>query len=401
MKTRIKNVAVLDMRNATEERVEQIECIENAALIITSPTSSALVPKMRIRNVASIVEVPDRAEVLTVNGVHTLTISDDMPPLFLMINGVLEVSPETAPEAISRQVVGGYINGKIIASASQLAALMAKGVNVNGKSLGYPDGARLRVTKDPLTAAEALAQKGPIYLGSRVRIEDGAVETLDAAGIVLYGDSGAIISQSAAEMFYRIWSGSGKVLTIPEGYALMEGDQQFDGLTVRRLRGKRFVDGDIVLTDAVTADALAGLESLMLTGRLFAPEAALDRVLDVLEGDPELFPYTGTLMRISGKETLSADIGMLPERVAIVVDGVLSIAPEASPEALRMRISLLFVGGVVTMTAAQQAALRAVTVSEGHVEIADNDDNSDEDEDEEWANEDGSIVIGNSAYFVL
>lgn len=397
MKTYIKNVAVLDMRNATPERVDQIERIDNVALILASTETAPLVARMNIGNMATVVEIPDGAELLMYNGNHTLSTVQGKK-VFLLVNGNLVVSDRDTAQEISTAVCGGMINGNVLGNEGQISALAASGVMINGNSNTYPDEARLRESRAPFTAFEAKGADTPLYLTRRVVIEAGASAVLAAGGLSLYGKRGAIIPAADAEAFFKVWRGEGNVLQVPDGFVLVEGTQDIRRAKAPLLRGKRYIVGDLILHEDVDMDSLRALSALAVTGKLFLPESLLAPMLDILQTEPELIPYTGTLMRPDGELTLTPD-AVPAGRVALCVDGVITLSPDLTPEKLREAFSMVYLEGVLRMTQAQRAALLPVLLGDGEVEIR-SENEAPEDEEEDACPE-GCIVIANAAQFIL
>lgn len=398
MKTYIKNVAVLDMRKATPERVDQIAGIGNTALILVSAETAPLVSRLNIGNTAAVVEVPEGAELVMYNGNATVANLKDTSLVFLMANGNLSIGDQVTPEEIRGAVTGGIVNGNLNAKESQVGALVAAGIHVNGNLNVYPDDVRLRDTDEPLTAHEAMGADAPLYLTRRVVIEPGAAAAFAEKGMLLYGRRGAIIPAQESQAFYRVWKGKGKVLQIPEGFSLMDGTQDIRRAKALLLRGKRFIIGDLFLHEDVDMQSLQALESLVVTGNLFLPEALLAPMLDRLHEEPELVPYAGALMRLDGEMTLTP--GALPDGpAALYVDGQITFSDAFTPEMLRGGVTLLYNNGVVRLSEAQRAALLPVLLGDGVADILPGQAEADEDDSCEIP--EGCNVIANAAQFIL
>jgi len=395
MKTYLKNVAVLNMLKATPENVGQIYKIGNAAIAFVSPLTKPLLAKMDVKNIASVVEVPENTRLLKANGEYTLSGIGADSPFFLTVNGKLTVDERMTAEEIRASVAGGMINGIVYATASQMLALSGAGISVNGSCVTYPDGTGLRRDQSPLTAAEAGALTHSLFLPACVRIEEGVCSVLREKGLALYGNKGAIIDASQAADFYSVWQGSGTVQQIPEGFTMMRSVPSIGKQNAPLLRGKRYYTGDLYLRKDFPAAALDALDGLIVTGKLFLPERLLIPILDKLECEPELIPYDGLLICINGVHDLTLDAHDGNERLAYCVDGVLHVDPNIPPAQLRERISMIYINGLIDMTQAQQAALLPVLV--GNYQLSDGKKAADE---EEEIPEDVH-VIGNVAEFVL
>lgn len=377
MKTYIRNVAVLDMTHATEESIAQVEKVENVALVLISHETRHLLSRLTIENVASVKEVDAGAVPLEVNGSHTLSELPADRNTFLMVNGTLTVSADTKPEALSHGLSGGVINGTLCASESQMRAISGAGVSVNGSTYVYPDGAAPRPGAAALTAAEAAALQNPPFLMKQVMVEAGALQALAERGMPLYGVRGAYIYEKDAPTFFRVWKGSGNIVQVPDGFAMMQGSQTLGVHNALMLRGKRYINGDLLLREDVTETSLAGLDALCVSGRLLTPVALIGRLLAILRNEPELVPYEGKLINVDGKYNVTSAAMLGEGKVAINIDGRIAFDPSIDPEALRARITMLYVDGNLHATDAQHAALLPVLLGEYHLTTSGDHDQDD------------------------
>lgn len=397
MKTYIRNVAILNMLHATPESVEEIAGIGNVAVIVVTEKTKQLLGRMEVDSIASVVLAPDDAEPVVVNGEYTLCALPGPARLLLLVNGMLTVDAAVTPGDIARTVCGGLVNGEILATDVQAAALSAAGVAVNGGVSAYPDGARLRGQRTPLSAAEAGAMDAPVYLARRASLEPGVPGILQQKGLTLHGARGAVVQEADAAAFYAIWRGSGDVVQVPQGYTLLQGDRSVTRQTAPLLlRGSRMVAGNLSLREDVEEKALAALEALWVGGRLVVPEPLLEALLPRLHSEPELIPYQGTLVQETGVLDITEGLLAPLDRAAFVVDGVTSIAPDLSPQLLRERVSLLYVDGVLNMTPRQQAALAPVLL--GSYQISEGGQG----DEDAGAQPGGDVrIVGNAASYVL
>lgn len=370
MKTYFDNIAMLDLRKASAETIENIGGIKNVAMLIVAPAAKLALTGVAMENVATVMEIPSEVQLAVHNGLYTMAADAATgEAIYLMVNGIMTMDRDVTPEQIRGRLAGGMVNGKVIATEAQLAAVSTVGVRVNGVTVAYPEGMRLRDAKSPLTLDEARRLAESLFLMRGVRIERGVCQVLRDKGLVLGGNSGAVIEEGDADAFFAVWQGSGEVRRIPQGYTLMEGKQDIARGKALMLRGKRYIQGDLLLREDVRPEDVKGLEALMVTGELCLPMHLLDTVLALLRSEPELVPYEGTPLVIEGVQILSRDLQLLPEKVAIFANGVLDIDPGADPAALQARVTLLRMDGVLRATPPQQMALLPVLVVNGEVTV--------------------------------
>lgn len=205
----------------------------------------------------------------------------------------------------------------------------------------------------------------------KVILEPGAAKMLRQRGVKLTGTAGAVIPQEDAEDFYALWQGQGQI-------TLLEANTRYvaDDLTLRgtdamlKLRGERYVAGNLTLMDTVTPAHLAGMGRLWVTGTLMLPEALLDTVLPRLANEPELAPYQGKLLVDEEKMELGeAELSAYTQGVTLLVQGQLDLREDLAPEVLREKVRLLYNCGQVILNAEQQAALLPVTINQGHLSL--------------------------------
>lgn len=398
MKKIIRNVAALDLCGATAESLAEISAIEDVALVLLTPRVRSLMQHIAVRDVVMVKEVPDSARMLMFNGELLLTADQLAQTCFLMVNGRLRLDESMTPELIVDMVAGGMVNGELIAGEKQLAALLQCGVQVNGRNTVIPEGFRLRESRSPISVQEAAGMSGAWMRLGKVILEPGAAKILRQRGVKLTGTAGAVIPQEDAEDFYALWQGQGEM-------TLLEANTRYvaDDLTLRgtdamlKLRGERYVAGNLTLMDTVTPAHLAGMGRLWVTGTLMLPEALLDTVLPRLANEPELAPYQGKLLVDEEKMELGeAELSAYTQGVTLLVQGQLDLREDLAPEVLREKVRLLYNCGQVILNTEQQAALLPVTINQGHLSLR----KAETEKTQPQANPD-ECVLGDMAYLEL
>lgn len=371
MKKIIRDVAALNLCGATAESLAEIAAIENVAVVLVTPRVRSLMQHVEMRDIATVKEVPDGARMLMLNGELLLTADQLAQPCYLMVNGRLRLDESMTPELIAAMVAGGMVNGELIAGEKQQAALLCCGVQVNGKNTVIPEGSRLRESNAPLTAQEAAGMSGNwMRLGQTV-LEPGAAKVLRERGVKLTGTAGAVVPQEDAEDFYALWQGQGEITLLDTSVRYVPEDLTLRGAdAVLKLRGDRYVAGDLTLTETVAPAHLAGLGRLWVTGTLMLPEALLDTVLPHLANEPELVPYQGKLLVDEGQMQLGeAELAVYDQGVTLLVQGRLELREDLAPQTLREKVRLIYNCGQVELNAEQQAALLPAAINQGHFSL--------------------------------
>lgn len=375
MKTIVRDVVVLDARSASAQTLAEIEAVQGVVLLLLSERTAPLFSHVKCEDVVNLCVVPEDVNLVSTNGSVELAADRSGARRMLMVNGAVRVDPAMTPEEIRAQVVGGTVNGSVFCSASQLGALSAVGLQVNGSTQAYPDGWTLRAAEHPVTLEEtaALAQGARLYLTRRVLLEAGTAQALRSKGVRLASAKGLLCFAQDAEALGGIYEGDlGSCLFVPDGYKIERDGLDVGQRTALRLRGRLYVLGGLTIREDVSADQLSKLEALRVKGRLLAPLSLMDALLERVEGDAEWLPYEGALVVSDGQMELTrASLSRMADKVALVNDGMLRIDPEIPPEELRARVTLLANDGMCVLTAEQRGALSDVIVGDGQFQEAD------------------------------
>lgn len=366
MKTIIRNVALLDARAVPEELAGEIERIENVAALLLSERAAGLLAGARLSNVASATTVPDGVGLMLQNGQTTLSAAPGEGRRFLLVNGELQIDPAMTPEQIRAQVAGGTVNGQVLGSASQAAALVEAGVQVNGRMHAIPDGWQARRSKRPMTLAEAQALAGKqVYLCGRTLLEAGVPGALAAGGARLAGEKVLCYAGDAQDLG-RVYAGDlGACTFVPDGAAVLQ-DLDVSARTAFRLRGSLYLTGDLTLREDVREEHLAGLQALRVQGHALVPLSLMDAMLARAQGEVDWVPYEGTLVVNDAQMALTPEtLAQADGPVALYNGGALTVDAAIEPKALRERVTLLYNDGACIASTAAQAALRPVTVGGG------------------------------------
>lgn len=369
-RTLYKNIAVLDARNVTEETAQSIYGFKNVAMVIVSPKSQRALAGVSMKNFATMSVLPDDARMVQINGEATLSGAminaeggDDgveKRPVALMVNGQLNVEPSIQPETIAQFVCGGCVNGQVVASESQMQALYATGLMINGQAETYPDGYERRSGGEPLTVAEVQSwpEGARKYMTRRVRVESGALEVIRARGAKLAGK--LIVDSEEAQMLREVYEGdTGACLFVPSGARVLINPVKINRHNAVTMRGRIWVWGNVTIESDVTEEMIANLERLEVHGKLTVPASLIGVLMDRVNEDVQWVPYEGTLLCNDGDLTLDADALEAYEKVTLLNTGEVTIDADVNAETLRGKITMVYNDGDITGDKKQLAALRA------------------------------------------
>ncbi len=138
---RIGNVNMLDLRQATNESVAEIERIGNVNLVIQTQETARYFKQLDVGNVNAVVTVPEGANVRQVMGLAELSarsLEGVAAPVYMVVMGKLLIHPDVTPESISKAIAGISIFGKLVCPEPVMGAIQGKLDKVAGKTVTYP-----------------------------------------------------------------------------------------------------------------------------------------------------------------------------------------------------------------------------------------------------------------------
>ncbi|NLO84917.1 MAG: hypothetical protein GX096_05760 [Clostridiales bacterium] len=364
-KTIYENISYLDARNLTPEAAQGIESISNTAFLLVSEQSAQLLSGIEMSNISSTLLMKDEMNLVHVNGQHIYTAGGSTQNLYLMINGQLTFDQSVTAVEIASAVVGGVVNGQAIGSASQISAMTQVGVMVNGQSVIYPDGARLRKGNTPLTPNECMMipENSKLYILKRVMLEAGSAEILHSRNIKIDCHKQLFVAKSDAALMSYIYDGDpSRCIIIPDGFTLRQSSLTVTRQNALTLQGSLCIYGSVYIHEVNPAH-LSRLEALHITGKIYVPVDQMDLWIPLIQGEPEWIPYEGTLQLIDGVAT----IGALTAPKTIINHGVATLSPELTSELLQKNMKLIINDGVLNATPAQITALGDVMISNGQI----------------------------------
>lgn len=278
----IINCATCDARNALEENYAHYEQITiNCAMVLTSPNAKAVMNKLPFTlNCANVLEVEGDADVRTVNGSGEIKRGDAVPAskYYMMVNGALTIGPGTQEQLA--QCVGMTINGSLTCPESIYSIL--KGVNINGATICYPDGAIVLKRNAVIDKLFVLRAKNSLYWsGRRMIMVDPELDAhkLRSKGTT-FSTKEVIISQSKVEALIDLIDEKAEIIIVPDGTAVVLDDITLNGDALRRYGKKLYIIGDVTVSE--DAGALDELKYLNIRGDVTVPQEHKEKLLAVL-----------------------------------------------------------------------------------------------------------------------
>ena len=111
----IKNVGVLDIRSTVEETLADIRSVKNVGVLICSPETARLIPKLNLGNVGATIEASVDAKIT--NGQEILgrdSFKHEGAPLELIANGQVIFTPDIPIEDVEKGLGKLWVNGQLL-----------------------------------------------------------------------------------------------------------------------------------------------------------------------------------------------------------------------------------------------------------------------------------------------
>ncbi len=334
LKKRLRiNCALCDMSGVAESTLASYESILiNAALVLTSAKTQALMPKYHVvLNAATVLEKPEDAELKVVNGKCEI-MPGDAPsrPVALLVNGALEIGKDT--EEILSHYALIQVNGLVTYPDSLSGKLDM--LRVNGSTDCYPaDAVRLDASYVADKTFRLRARAGRYFAKRRVVILDNQADVASLASKgVRFLTKTAVLAESLAESALPLFDEGTEIQLVPDGCAYVGGDAALSEALLKKHGTKLYIAGDLVLDEE--SEPLAGqLEYLKVLGSVQLP-ARLVNAFSVLPAEYEaLVPVKGLVLR--DKVSFTLDKGLLerhPEGITFIGCVNVKIDKEIPPE---------------------------------------------------------------------
>jgi len=373
----IGNVNILDLRKATEDSVREVERIANVNLALVTGETGHLLNKLAIGNLNASAEVTPETKVETIMGALDIGgefFRNTSHPIGLLVMGPVTIAPDVTPEDLERGLAAALVMGPVVVPEPLAGVLQTKVKLVMGPVTPYPVLEKVHKGKlvldaaylDTLDPATELAVIGPLSVPADV--PQGLIRK--KIGRLHVTGRTTCFATSEPEVRAALTGTSGTVSVIPDGFTVVEKEITLTNELLASLSDRKlyFVRSVTIAADVETSRFAETIDRLVCEGTVVCPQAlqtALAKVCDLLK--TKTFFYEGTLWQIdSQSELLPARFDYLDGRVTLVVHGVLTIAPDVSPDLLASRVAKVALYGVIECSREQQAALESrLASSEG------------------------------------
>lgn len=362
------NCDTCDVRGITKEILDAYKGIKiNTDSLINSKASMKLMADYNVDiHADNIISLPEGQTVATkaVNGSCHITKNMFSEPTYLTVNGYVDIDADAFDGA--HQLLGISVNGVISYPDSMSSSLPP--MSVNGVTETYPgDCVRLSTTAiiDRLFVLRARASK--YFSRKRVLMLDTSADIAKLVEKKIeFLTKKAYIAGSLLEDAVNLFDESVDITEVADGTVYLPDCDAITADTLRRHGGKLLLFGDVKLT-GLSAEELAMLENLYVSGTVYADEAAAERLTAIgLSSETKVFLLRGDLIADKGDFLLTK--GQLAESRALIVSGCgrVELDTDITSEEIREKLTLCNCG-VIICTPQQRAAVELAASGCGQI----------------------------------
>ncbi|OPG15473.1 hypothetical protein [Ferroacidibacillus organovorans] len=364
----IRNVNMLDMSNATIERIEGIKAIENVNLFVYHERLAPTLAKTSQRNVNLSIAVP--SGVTFVNGSYELSksvLSGRLEPLSVCVNGRTIVQPDVSEDLLRDGLALLFVNGRIYCPIRLVGEISNKTRSHNGKVIAYMDDADF-VLRDAqlnnhflqsLQSGAKLVIIGTVKMTEKINAElfREKIDRVEFLGEVYIREEYLEVLNSKLHNSHQC-----ALKVIPTGAQFFEGDLVLDEFSVLRFEeADMYISGDLRITDDVSVENVEkSIRRLHVSGQIICRKAlkltVYQRSDDV---NVSFLDYSGKLFVIEGEYKLTkSELIYTQEKLGLVVSGILNLSSNIDPELLAGKVESVVNTGIIKGTEEQCGVIR-------------------------------------------
>ncbi|MEQ8191295.1 MAG: hypothetical protein ABRQ39_25245 [Candidatus Eremiobacterota bacterium] len=358
MKRIIKNVGVLDIRNASEESIKDILTIGNVGTVIYNRKTASILSKLNIVNLGSSMEVPDKCCIYTgqVSISHNM-IQAHTSPATMVVTGQLVFLSDVTEEDIEKSIDRIVMTGQILCPENILLSLQSRLTHMTGQLLSYRDGTEVVTGTlsfdnsylNSLKSPVSLMVFGKINLSAEIDIKlfEEKIKEINLFGKI-------ITREEYLEVLYGKLKDkkSQKMEIIPRGYICAEEELNLDKVSLKRFDGACIYARQTVrfAGDISSDDLVKHIKSMKTCDVILCHENLREAVISINDSvSPKIISYKGRLIEVDNEHTLTqSEIEYSPEKITYVVRGEMEVSPEAEPKLMMEKIEAIDNFGEIT-----------------------------------------------------
>lgn len=358
MGRKIGNLGVLNLLNATEKSVADIESIENVGMILYRKETAHLLTRIPISNIGKSLEVPEGYQLIYgLFHLNEALLASLEEPARLMVNGTVIVDRSVTAEQLKAGklslIAGGtvYVPGPLFGPVSAILG-SGKIEMYEGEPPRFETGtfelsnAFLHTLPSPLQ----LVVTGTFILPENLdlKLADEKIGSLKITG-------SAVLREGQESFFYRKTDSLAacKIEIIPQGYEVAERLLRLNARSIRRFRNRKlYTRHPVILESDIGREAFASaFDRLESSSFILCKEDLEDLVYERCPSlETEVLVYEHGYVYIEGEETWGEEqFRALEAPVSFVVDGKLTLEADVREETLKEKLADLALYGHVAV----------------------------------------------------
>ncbi|HET7577694.1 MAG TPA: hypothetical protein VFK33_00315 [Bacillales bacterium] len=392
MGTIIKEVAFLDLTEASEETMEEIKAIHNVAFMVYNEKFERFMPKISFSEIASSIKVQGKFTLINSKLEIDKKFAAGMEePIFFLVNGKMVVKPDVTADMIDQAISGLLVNGTVYCPERTQAALQQKINQDNGKMIAYLDDALLETDKLTLNNdyLRQLKPKTDLAIGGAVNmLEELDPSLLDEKINRLQLLKGAVVLESNRDLLgQKLVGNRSNITTVPAGYTYITRDLQLDsGELARYELAKLYVTGSVYVNEEVTKEEIRNhIADIKTEKAIYCRSELKSEILQKCDPSVEVIAYSGTLRVVDGEYKLThPELEYTENKMTLIIHGVMEIDKNVDPKVLYEKLDRVDLYGVVSGNTEQCGVLqtklkvkKGVVDNEEEKEVKKPDDNED------------------------
>lgn len=333
MGKKYSNVGVLNLIQATEESIQEIEKINNVGLLVYSQKNAYLVPKLNIKNIGQTIMVEKNVKMA--NGVYKvdsayLKIVDDNETV--LINGAVIVNVDVTLEELQQKNITFIVNGIIYSPFHLNGAIQSKLLTTNGTLVSYEgpepklENGNLHLTTGYL---EGLGEGTNLLVNGVITIDEHVdltllkekIARLDINGTIRYYDFQQPLISGKLSI-------NGNQNMIPKGYQVLSNQTHLNKHNIKRYKQQSiYTTKPIFIDSTVTREGLnEAFSSIHSLSYILCPEGTEDILFEKLANlENEVFVYVKNYIAVKEETWFSTNFKQLDPQTTIIIQDQLTI----------------------------------------------------------------------------
>jgi hypothetical protein len=393
MKKVYRNIGILDIRETSDETIQDIDSFRNIGTILYSRKTAHLLTKLTFRNLGSTIEIPENAQLFT--GQMTINNEDlenATEPLNMFITGQVIFGHNVTVENAEKKIGNLGVTGQILCPDRISGILKSKMKNFTGQMVPYPEGSQVIVGKISIDDSYLKAistPRGLTVIGKVDVTSQLDINLLDEKLTELYIVGSLAAKEEYMEVLNRKMKERAitKVTTYPAGYTIVKNLDEINANTIKQFNNAKLYFSEMVLFDKnITPESLKQhISSLILKEGSLCHEDLYPHIQSLChELCGKVLTYSGKPIMIEGEHLLTQEeLEYAPDKLTYVIKGEMEIDEKTDPELMIKKIEHVDNFGEIKTAPRQYGALQAILRTRSGEVSRESEDSENEPESQE------------------